>query len=58
MLTDANMGEVWHRFTTTGGKLKTPMGGWTNPTHRIWNWYYNKERDKLLSSLGEAKNCC
>ncbi len=24
-----------------------PLGGWTNPTHRIWNWYYNKERDEL-----------
>jgi hypothetical protein len=37
----------WHGFATTGGKLKTPLGGWTKPTHRIWNWYYNKERDEL-----------
>jgi hypothetical protein len=37
-----------HGFTTTGGKLKTtPLGGWMNPTHKIWNWYYNKERDEL-----------
>ncbi len=27
----------WHGFTTTGGKLKMLLGGWTNPTHRIWN---------------------
>jgi hypothetical protein len=37
----------WHEYTTTGGKLKTPLGGWINPTHRIWHWYYNKERDEL-----------
>jgi hypothetical protein len=30
-----------------GGKLKTPLGGWINPTHRIWHWYYNKRRDEL-----------
>jgi hypothetical protein len=41
-----------HGFTTTGEKLKTPLGGWTNPTHRIWNWYYNKERDKLYHING------
>jgi hypothetical protein len=42
----------WHGFTTTGGKLKTPLGGWMNPIHRIWNWYYNKERDKLYHING------
>jgi hypothetical protein len=42
----------WHGFTTTGGKLKTPLGGWTNPTNRIWNWYYNKERDGLYHING------
>jgi hypothetical protein len=26
----------WHAFTTTGGKLKAPLGKWINPTHRIW----------------------
>ncbi len=42
----------WHGFTTTEGKLKTPLGGWTNPTHRIWNWYHNKERDELYHING------
>jgi hypothetical protein len=28
------------------------MGRWTNPTHRIWHWYFNKERDKLFHISG------
>jgi hypothetical protein len=30
----------WHSFTTTGGKLKVPLGNWLRPTYRIWKWYY------------------
>jgi hypothetical protein len=37
---------------TTGGKLKTPLGGWINPTHRIWHWYYNKDREELYHISG------
>jgi hypothetical protein len=29
-----------------------PLGGWTNPTHRIWTWYYHKGRDKLYNIKG------
>jgi hypothetical protein len=28
----------WHAFTNTVGKLKTPLGRWTNSTHQIWIW--------------------
>jgi hypothetical protein len=42
----------WHSFTTTGGKLETPLGGWTNLTHRIWTWYYHKGRDELYKING------
>jgi hypothetical protein len=28
------------------------LGEWTNPTHRIWNWYYNNKRDKLYHING------
>jgi hypothetical protein len=31
--------KFWHEYMTPGGKLKTPLGGWINPTHRIWHWY-------------------
>jgi hypothetical protein len=44
----------WHSFTTTGGKLEMPLGGWTNPTHRIWTWYYHKGRDKLYNINGTS----
>jgi hypothetical protein len=42
----------WHEYSSTGGKLKIPLGGWINPSHRIWHWYYNKERDKLYHISG------
>jgi hypothetical protein len=29
----------WHSFTTTGGKLKVPLGNWLQPNHHIWKWY-------------------
>jgi hypothetical protein len=37
----------WHNFTSTGDKLKAPLGKWTHPTHRIWNWYYIVQGDNL-----------
>jgi hypothetical protein len=37
----------WHKYTTTRGKLKSPLGGWINPTHQIWHWYYNKYQEAL-----------
>jgi hypothetical protein len=26
----------WHSFTSTGDKLKVPLGNWIHPTHCIW----------------------
>jgi hypothetical protein len=40
---------------TTGAKLKTPLGGRINPTHRIWHWYYNKEREELYHINGTTR---
>jgi hypothetical protein len=37
--------DFWHSYTTTGGKLKVPLGKWSNPTHRVWQWFYKKEED-------------
>jgi hypothetical protein len=31
----------------TGGKLKVPLGRWSNKTHWKWKWYYNKGKDEL-----------
>jgi hypothetical protein len=36
-----------HSFMTTGDKLKTPLGNWINPTHRIWKWYYRAHSNNL-----------
>jgi hypothetical protein len=44
----------WHSFTTTGRKLKVPLGKWTNPTHQIWMWYYNQEGDELYHVRGDT----
>jgi hypothetical protein len=43
----------WHAFNNTGGKLKTPLGRWTNPTHRIWMWYYREEGNELYRINGD-----
>jgi hypothetical protein len=40
--------DFWHSFTTTGDKLKVPLGNWINPTHRIWKWFYREDSDNLL----------
>jgi hypothetical protein len=42
----------WHECTTTGGKLKSPLGRWINPTHQIWHWYYDKNREALYHING------
>ncbi len=42
----------WNKYSSTRGKLKIPLEGWINPTHMIWHWYYNKERDELYHLSG------
>ena len=32
-------------YATSGGKLKVPLGQWTNPTHRKWLWYASLVED-------------
>ena len=32
--------------------LSSPMGIWINPSHRKWEWYYNKE-EIIISCLEE-----
>jgi hypothetical protein len=44
----------WHEYSSTGGKLKILLGGWINPTNRIWHWYYNKEQEELYH-ISETK---
>ncbi len=44
--------DFWHRYTTTGGKLKMPLGNWNNATHRVWQWYYKKEDNNLQQIVG------
>ena len=46
--------DFWHSFTTTGDKLKVPLGNWINPTHRIWKWYYREDSDDLLRVEGKT----
>jgi hypothetical protein len=37
----------WHSFTSTGDKLKVPLGNWIHPTHHVWKWYYRVQDDDL-----------
>ncbi len=41
-----------HSYTTTGGKLKVPLGKWSNPTHRVWQWFFKKEDNNLIQVEG------
>jgi hypothetical protein len=36
---------LWHDYTTTGDKLRVPLGRWTHPTHRKWLWYTSTPDD-------------
>jgi hypothetical protein len=45
--------DFWHGFTTTGGKLKVPLGNWLQHTHCIWKWYYQQDNDKLQRIEGD-----
>ena len=44
--------DFWHSFTTTGDKLKVPLGIWINPTHHIWKWFYREDSNDLLRVEG------
>jgi hypothetical protein len=46
--------DFWHIFTTTGNKLKVPLGNWINPTYRIWKWYFRVASDDLLCVEGNT----
>jgi hypothetical protein len=44
--------DFWHSYTITWGKLKVPLGKWSNPTHQVWQWFYKKEDNKLIQVEG------
>jgi hypothetical protein len=46
--------DFWHSFTTTGDKLKVPLGNWISPTHHIWKWYYRADTDDLQRVKGDT----
>jgi hypothetical protein len=46
--------DFWHRFTSTGDKLKVPLGHWISPTHHIWKWYYRADTDELQRVEGST----
>jgi hypothetical protein len=49
---------LWLKFwtVTTGnaGLLHIPLGKWTNPSHRTWQWFYCKYSDTLFYNDGES----
>ena len=32
----------WKQHTVGNFELPTPLGKWINPTHRVWEWYYDE----------------
>ena len=39
--------QFWKQHTVENFKLSTPLGECIHPTHRVWEWYYNKEGSSL-----------
>ena len=46
--------KYWAQHTNEGHTLHVPLGVWTNPTHRIWGWYYDEEKDSLQQVAPEG----
>jgi hypothetical protein len=44
--------DFWHSYTSTGGKLKTPLGNWKDSTHQVWQWYYHEADSDLRQIVG------
>ena len=38
----------WVSYTGVAHRLHHPLGRWTQPTHRLWEWFYDEEGDVLL----------
>ena len=39
--------QFWKQHTVRNFDISTPLGKWIHPTHRVWEWYYNKEGSML-----------
>ncbi len=50
--------KFWRTYTTMGSKLKPPLGKWIHPTHRLWHWYFNKDKDELHHICGGTARYC
>ena len=37
----------WKQHTVGNFELSTTLGEWINPTHRVWEWYYDEEGSSL-----------
>ena len=45
--------EFWRYHCGENFRLPTPLGNWVNPSHREWEWFYNRETDSLLRKTGD-----
>ena len=37
----------WKSYTDEGGVIPSPLEHWQHPTHRIWEWFYEKNEQTL-----------
>ena len=45
--------EFWRYHCGENFRLPTPLGNWVNPSHREWEWFYDKDTDSLLRKSGD-----
>jgi hypothetical protein len=47
--------QFWRQNTVGNFKLATQLGELVNPTHRVWEWYYDQERSSLQERTPNKK---
>ena len=53
---DWNHWSVFLQYFTRNGKLRNPLGWWTNPTHQHWQWF--RDPDSHVYHICHINNSC
>lgn len=53
---DWNHWSVFLQYFTRNGKLRNPLGWWTNPTYQLWQWF--RDPDSHVYHICHINNSC
>jgi hypothetical protein len=46
--------QFWQQYCLPDGSLPRSLGKWRHPTHRVWEWFYDKPSDVVYQREGEG----